>query len=70
MSMESPISEITVKEGARIIYNDGRLGHTEAFATVLVVSTDRMIVQFDDRAECTTIKFSDPRWMDFIKLPA
>lgn len=58
----------TVKEGARIVYNDGRPGHTDVFATVLVVKTDGMIVQFDDRAESTSIRFSDRGWMDFIRV--
>ena len=35
---------------------------------MLAVDTQGMTVQFDDRADTTYIRFSDPRWMDFITL--
>lgn len=54
-------------EGGRIVYNDGRPGHTDAQAIILVVSETGMIVQFEDRADTTAIRFNDDKWMDFIK---
>jgi hypothetical protein len=54
------------KVGQRIVYNDGRPGHTNAKATVLCANRSAMVVQFDDRADTTTICFSDAAWMRFI----
>lgn len=58
-----------IKRGGRIVYNDGRPGHTDVFATVLVVDAKGMTVQFEDRADTTRIAFSDRGWMDFIEIP-
>jgi hypothetical protein len=57
-----------IKPGSRIVYNDGRLGHSHIFAEVLSVDPKGMTVQFEDRAEITRIAFSDRAWMDFIEL--
>ncbi len=57
----------TFTAGSRIIYNDGREGHTGIVATILEVNTNQMIVQFEDRADTTTIRLSDSGWMDHIK---
>ena len=57
-----------IKPGKRIVYNDGRLGHINALATVLAVDARGMVVQFDDRADTSRIAFSDKAWMDFIEL--
>jgi hypothetical protein len=57
-----------IKRGGRIVYNDGRPGHTGVLATVLVVDTAGMTVQFDDRADTNYIAFSDRKWMDFIEV--
>lgn len=57
-----------IKKGGRIVYNDGRAGHSGVFATVLEVDKIGMTVQFDDRADTTHIAFSDRGWMDFIEL--
>lgn len=51
----------------RIVYNDGRDGHTNINAVVLEIHQDFMIVQFEDRADTTKISFSDRRWMDFLE---
>jgi hypothetical protein len=58
-----------IKPGSRIIYNDGRLGHSGIFGDVLTVDAKGMTVQFEDRADITRIAFSDRAWMDFIELP-
>ena len=58
-----------IKPGSRIVYNDGRPGHSHIFAEVLSVDPRGMTVQFEDRADITRIAFSDRAWMDFIELP-
>ena len=57
-----------IKPGSRIVYNDGRAGHSGIFADVLSVDAKGMMVQFEDRADRTRINFSDRAWMDFIEL--
>ena len=57
-----------IKLGSRIVYNDGRAGHSGIFADVLSVDSNGMMVQFVDRADRTRINFSDRAWMDFIEL--
>ncbi len=57
-----------IKPGSRIVYNDGRAGHSGTFADVLSVDANGMMVQFEDRADRTRINFSDCAWMDFIEL--
>jgi hypothetical protein len=57
-----------IKPGSRIVYNDGRLGHSGIFGDVLSVDPKGMTVQFEDRADITRIDFSDRAWMDFIEL--
>jgi hypothetical protein len=57
-----------IKPGCRIVYNDGRLGHSGIFADVLSVDSNGMMVQFEDRADRTRINFSDRAWMDFIEI--
>ena len=60
-----------VKEGCRILYNDGRPGHQDVRATVLEITAGHgMLVQFDDRADTTYILFSEPQWMQFITMVA
>jgi hypothetical protein len=58
-----------IKPGSRIVYNDGRPGHSGIFGNVLTVDAKGMTVQFEDRADITRIAFSDRAWMDFIELP-
>jgi preprotein translocase subunit YajC len=57
-----------IKPGSRIVYNDGRPGHSGIFGDVLAVDAKGMTVQFEDRADRTRITFSDRAWMDFIEL--
>lgn len=57
-----------IKPGSRIVYNDGRPGHKNVLATVLAVDPKGMTVQFEDRADTTSIVFSDRGWMEFIEI--
>jgi len=66
MKLNSTIDQI--KQGRRIIYNDGRPGHKGVMATVIAVDGKGMTVQFEDRADTSRIAFSDKAWMDFIEL--
>jgi len=54
-----------LREGSRIAYDDGR---GEAQATVLTVEHWGMHVQFDDRADTTTIRFTDIAWMQWLDI--
>lgn len=66
MKLLSTVDQI--KTGGRIVYNDGRPGHTDVFATVVAVDAKGMTVQFEDRADTTRIAFSDKGWMEFIEV--
>ncbi len=66
MKLQSTVDQI--KKGGRIIYDDGRPGHTGVQATVLAVDSKGMTVQFDDRADTSHIAFSDRGWMEFIEV--
>jgi len=68
MILHSTVDQI--RKGGRIVYNDGRPGHTDVFATVLRVDEQGMTVQFDDRADTNRIAFSDRAWMDHIEVAA
>jgi len=57
-----------IKPGSRIVYNDGRSGHSGVLATVLAMDKKGMTVQFEDRADTSRIAFSDKAWMNFIEL--
>jgi hypothetical protein len=57
-----------IKPGSRIVYNDGRPGHSGIFADVLSVDSKGMTVQFEDRADITLIVFSDRAWIGLIEL--
>lgn len=54
--------------GKEIVYNDGREGHKDVKATILEADNNKMVVQFEDRADTTTILFSEKLWMNFINL--
>ena len=65
MKLQGTVDQI--KKGGRIVYNDGRAGHSGVFATVIETDQKGMIVQFEDRADTTHIAFSDGGWLDFIE---
>lgn len=58
----------TVTAGSKIVYDDGRPGHSGVLGIVLQVNNEGMTVQFHDRADTTNIAFADRRWMDFIAI--
>jgi hypothetical protein len=43
-------------------------GHRGAAATILSVSETGMVVQFEDRADTTTIRFAQREWIDFLQV--
>lgn len=55
----------TIKPGSRLSFNDPR---NPGRAVVLAVGANHFQVQFDDRADTTTIRFDDRSWMDFLSL--
>jgi hypothetical protein len=57
-----------IKDGSKIIYNDGRPGHQDIEANVLAVDAEGMTVLFEDRADTNHIRFLDRKWMDFIRV--
>ncbi len=46
MKLQGTVDQI--KKGVRIVYNDGRVGHSGVFATVIEVDQKGMMVQFED----------------------
>jgi len=56
----------TVNVGQTLVYNDGRAGHSNVECVVLSVGKLSFAVQFADRADTTTIKFSDAGWVDYL----
>lgn len=66
MKLCGTVDQINV--GVRIVYSDGRPGHSGKFAAVVNVDPKGMRVQFEDRADTTYIAFADGRWMDFIEI--
>lgn len=57
-----------IRKGGRLIYHDGRPGHSGVFGIVIEVDGKGMTVQFEDRAATSYIAFSDRAWMNFIDL--
>ena len=50
----------------RLIYNDGRKGHSGVRGEVLEEDARGMLVQWEDRMSPTWIGFRDRAWMDHI----
>ena len=57
----------SLKPGDIVIYDDGRPGHRGAKAAVLSSDENWSIVQFEDRADTTTIKHDDVGWTKYLK---
>lgn len=66
--MLDAIEAARIEPGQNLIYDDGRHGHRNVSATVHSVSDRGMVVQFDDRADTTFIRFTDRAWMDHLRL--
>jgi hypothetical protein len=50
-----------------LVYDDGRPGHRGVKAVVLSNHTNSLVVQFEDRAESTTIRHDDVGWTKHLK---
>lgn len=59
-----------LKAGDTLLYNDGREGHIDVKAEVLRQGDDSVVVQFADRAESTTIFYTDKAWTDYLRKQA
>jgi hypothetical protein len=57
-----------LEPGQTITYDDGRPGHRGVSAVICSVGETEMVVQFEDRADTTTIRFCDRLWMDHLRL--
>ena len=55
-----------VRVGQTLTYDDGRPNHRNSKAVVLAVFKPFFIVQFEDRADTTTIRWNDEEWMRHI----
>jgi hypothetical protein len=58
--------EVKAANAKRIIYNDGRKGHSGVMADIISSDKTGMTVQFADRADTTRIPFASREWMNFI----
>lgn len=56
----------TLKPGDILIYNDDRPGHTKIPGTVLTIGDNFFTLQFDDRADTTTVYHADAAWINFL----
>jgi len=57
----------SLNSGDILVYDDGRPGHSGVRATVLSNGIASLIVQFEDRAETTTIRHNDIGWTEHLK---
>lgn len=55
-----------IKVGQKFTYNDGRPGHQHVRATVLAVTSDGFVAQFEDRADTTRIRWNESEWIQHI----
>ncbi len=58
----------TVKPGMVLVYDDGRPGHSVVRCDVINVHDFGMLVQFEDLADNTSIRFTDSAWMDYLTI--
>jgi hypothetical protein len=57
----------SLKTGDILVYDDGRAGHRDVKAVVLSNDKNSLIVQFEDRADTTTIKHDDVGWTKYLR---
>ena len=50
-----------------LIYNDGRAGHCEVKAIVLLNDGAKIFAQFEDRNAATIIPYSAKQWTDYLR---
>ncbi len=52
--------------GDILVYDDGRPGHRGSKAEVLSNDKSHVVLQFEDRADTTTIKHDDSGWIEHL----
>ena len=57
----------SLKTGDILVYDDGRAGHRDVKAVVLSNEKNSLIVQFEDRADTTSIKHDDVGWTKYLR---
>lgn len=57
----------SLNSGDILVYDDGRPGHVGVKAVVLSDHENSVIVQFEDRADTTTIKHDEVGWTNYLK---
>ena len=57
----------SLNSGDILVYDDGRPGHVGVKAVVLSNHETSVIVQFEDRADTTTIKHDEVGWTEHLK---
>jgi hypothetical protein len=57
----------SLNTGDILVYDDGRPGHAGVKAVVLSNHENSVIVQFEDRADTTTIKHDEVGWTKHLK---
>ena len=58
----------SLNAGDVLVYDDGRPGHSGVKAVVLSNHENCVVVQFEDRADTTTIKHDEVGWTNYLKL--
>ncbi len=56
----------SLKPEDTVVYDDGRAGHRGVKAVVLSNHPDYAVVQFEDRADTTTMRHSDTGWTEYL----
>ena len=56
-----------LNSGDLLVYDDGRPGHVGVKAVVLSNHQNCLIVQFEDRADTTTIKHDEVGWTKYLR---
>jgi hypothetical protein len=59
----------SLNPGDILVYDDGRPGHSGVKAVILSNYSNCLTVQFEDRADTTTIKHDDVEWTKYLKRP-
>ncbi len=57
----------SLNSGDILVYDDGRPGHSGVKAVVLSNHENNVIVQFEDRADTTTIRHDEVGWTKYLK---
>jgi hypothetical protein len=55
-----------IRIGQTLTYDDGRPNHRNIKATVIAITPNGFIAQFEDRYDTTSISWDDSEWMRHI----